>query len=556
VGAREPRAPTVLAQLDEEGSLSTPAPRTELRSRPSAGARARSLPTRAITVFSGTVGFILKIVFLSIVNALAVWATVVLLDHHKWRAVVVLVVATALLDAIYLFKRTLPLKFLIPGTLFLLAFHVIPVGYTINVAFTNYSTGHILSRSEAIASIQENSLTESANGASYSMTLMRDQKHRLVLALLDESGRAFLGTEAGLRRLPDDQVTVSDGTITAVQGYSPLKGTELGTIDKELSSYKVPVGGGRAIEPQGFDTALVLEPTYRYDEQANTFTRIKDGVAFADNGRGSYVAANGEEIEPGWKTYVGGRNFGRIIHNPLIRSPFLKVFLWTMFFATAVVFISFALGLFLAITLNKPGLSFLRTYRAFLIIPMAVPGFLSLLVWRGLLNDDFGVVNRVFHASIPWLFDPNWARFSVILVSVWLGIPYFFLVCLGALQSIPNELVEAAHVDGGGAWQVFRKVTLPLLLISVAPLMIASFAFNFNNFGNIYLLTGGGPALDNSAVAGATDILISYTYKLAFAAGKGQDYGLASAIAIIIFFIVGTISAISFSRTKALENLA
>jgi len=144
----------------------------------------------------------------------------------------------------------------------------------------------------------------------------------------------------------------------------------------------------------------------------------------------------------------------------------------------------------------------------------------------------------------------------VILVSVWLTVPYFFLVSLGALQSIPSELIEAAEVDGGGAWQVFRKITLPLLLVAVAPLMIASFAFNFNNFNNIYLLTGGGPALNDSPVAGATDILISYTYKIAFAAGKGQDYGLASAIAIFIFFTVGTISAISFSRTRALENLA
>ena len=103
--------------------------------------------------------------------------------------------------------------------------------------------------------------------------------------------------------------------------------------------------------------------------------------------------------------------------------------------------------------------------------------------------------------------------------------PYFFLVSLGALQSIPAELVEAARVDGGGAWQVFRRVTLPLLLVAVAPLMIASFAFNFNNFGNIYLLTGGGPPANDQSVAGATDILITYTYKLAFAAGKGSDYG-------------------------------
>jgi arabinogalactan oligomer/maltooligosaccharide transport system permease protein len=502
---------------------------------------------------------VLKIAFLAVVNALSIWAAIVLLDHNKWRAIVVLVVATLLLDAIYLIKGwTLPLKFLIPGTLFLLAFQVVPVIYTINVAFTNYSTGHILSRSEAIANIQQNSLTEVANGASYSMTLLRDKNHNLVLGLVDEdSGKTFIGTPNGLRPIPRADVKLDiDGAITSVQGYSPLQASEFATIDKELSSYKVPIGAGKAIQPQGFDTAVVLEPTYRYNARANTFVRIKDGAVFKDNGLGTYVAPTGDEIEPGWKTYVGLRNFSRIIHSPLIRAPFLKVFIWTVVFATSVVFLSFALGLLLAMTLNKPGLALQRTYRSLLIIPFAVPAFLSLLVWQGLLNDDFGVVNRALHISIPWLFDPNWARVSVILVSVWLGIPYFFLVCLGALQSIPAELVEAAHVDGAGAWQVFRKVRLPLLLVAVAPLLIASFAFNFNNFGNVYLLTQGGPAMDNSPVAGATDILISYTYKIAFAAGKGQDYGLACAIAIFIFIIVATISAVSFSRTKALENLA
>jgi arabinogalactan oligomer / maltooligosaccharide transport system permease protein len=487
----------------------------------------------------------------------------VLVDHQKWRAVSVLIVSTLLLDAIYLVKRwTLPLKFLIPGTVFLIAFHVVPVGYTIDVAFSNYSTGHILSRSEAIANIQTNSLTEANNGASYSMTLMRDKDHKLVLGLLDQdTGKTYIGTPGGLKPIARDQLTVADGAISSAHGYTLLKGAEFGSIDKELTGYKVPVGGGKAIEPQGFDSAVVLEPVYRYDTRANTFVRIKDGVVFKDNGLGAYVAPNGTEIEPGWKTYVGLRNFSRIIHSSLIRDPFLKVLAWTLFFATAVVFLSFGLGLLLAVTLNKPGLQFQRTYRAILVIPYAVPAFLALLVWQGLLNDEFGVVNHLldnglFHVTVPWLFNPWWARVSVILVSVWLTVPYFFLVCLGALQSIPAELLEAAHVDGGAGWQVFRKVTFPLLLITVAPLMIASFAFNFNNFNNIYLLTGGGPNMAGSPIAGATDILISYTYKIAFAAGKGQDYGLASAIAILIFFIVGTISAVSFWRTKALENLA
>ena len=143
----------------------------------------------------------------------------------------------------------------------------------------------------------------------------------------------------------------------------------------------------------------------------------------------------------------------------------------------------------------------------------------------------------------------------MILVSTWLTVPYFFLVSMGALQAIPKELVEAAKVDGGGPFQIFRKVTLPLLLVATSPLLIASFAFNFNNFNNIYLLTGGGPATNDQPIAGATDILISYTYKLAFATGKGNDYALASSIAIVIFFIVATVSGLSFWRTKSLESV-
>jgi len=223
-------------------------------------------------------------------------------------------------------------------------------------------------------------------------------------------------------------------------------------------------------------------------------------------------------------------------------------------YATLTVMISFALGLFLAIALDKSGMRLQRLYRSSLVIPYAMPAFLSLLVWGGLLNDDFGVVNNLLHVDIPWLFNANWAKVSVVLVSIWLTFPYFFLVSLGALQSIPAELTEAAKVDGGGPWQLFRRVTLPLLLVAVAPLMIASFAFNFNNFNNIYLLTQGGPGTGDD-VAGATDILISYTYKIAFAAGKGQDYGLASAISLVIFFIVASISAAAFWRTKSLENV-
>ena len=535
-------------------AVTTPAPSRFT----AASSAAKSLPTRAIAFFSGPVGFGVKIALLAIVNALAVWALYVLFDHQKWVAAGVLIAATLFIDAVYLGQRRwIPAKFLIPGTIFLIAFQIIPILYTVDVAFTNYSTGHILTKPQAIEQIQQTSLAPADNGKTYTMAPATDASGNLVAILVDQdTNKPYIGTEDGLKPLPPGAVKLdSDGAIVSASGYTIPQGKALLALTEKLNTFTVPAGEA-TIQPQGFDSAVVVKPTLQYDTAKGEFVRISDGTVYRDNGKGSFVSAGGDEIEPGWKTGIGLHNFGRMINDPLVRKPFVRVFIWTFVFAGLTVLFSFALGLFLAITLNKARMHGLRFYRTVFVIPYAIPGFLSLLVWQGLLNDDFGVVNQsILHSHVPWLFDPNWARVSVILVSTWLTFPYFFLVSLGALQSIPAELTEAARVDGAGAWQNFRKVVLPLLLIAVAPLMIASFAFNFNNFGNIYLLTGGGPNT-GSSTAGATDILISYTYKLAFVSGKGSDYGLASAISILIFFVVATISIISFSKTKALENLA
>jgi len=535
--------------------VTTPAP-SRLRAASSA---ARSLPSLAVAFFSGPVGLAVKIALLAIMNALSVWAAVVLVDHHKWVAVAVLALVTAIIDWIYLTPRAYPAKFLLPGTIFLIAFQVIPVIYTVQVAFTNYSTGHVLTKSEAVTQIRQNSFVPADNGRTFTMAPARDDKGHVVLLMVDQNnGKAFVGTSGGgLAPLAAGSVKKDiDGVITSAPGYTIPQGPDRLALATDLNTFVVHAGSSE-IQPQGLDSAVEVRQTLRYDSAHNRFVRISDGALFTDSGRGSFVSGSGEAIEPGWRTGIGFANFGQMIHDPLVRGPFLRVFVWTVAFAALTVLFSFSLGLFLAITLDKPGMRFQRFYRSALIIPYAIPGVLSLLVWQGLLNDDFGVINKsILHTQVPWLFDANWARVSVIVVSTWLTAPYFFLVSLGALQSIPQELTEAARVDGAGAWQNFRKVTLPLLLVAVTPLMIASFAFNFNNFGSIYLLTGGGPSTSDGSVAGATDILISYTYKLAFVVGKGTNYGLASAIAILIFFIVAGISWISFSRTKALENLA
>jgi ABC-type sugar transport system permease subunit len=156
----------------------------------------------------------------------------------------------------------------------------------------------------------------------------------------------------------------------------------------------------------------------------------------------------------------------------------------------------------------------------------------------------------------PWLQNPFWAKVAVLLVVTWLGFPYMFLITSGALQAIPAELKDAARVDGAGPARVFRTITLPLLLVSTAPLLIGSFAYNFNNFVLIFLLTDGGPPVVNAAVPlGETDILITFTFDLAVQAGRGQNFALGSAIVVIIFIIVATFSALSFRFTKRLEDV-
>ncbi|MDR3202016.1 MAG: ABC transporter permease subunit, partial [Bifidobacteriaceae bacterium] len=200
-----------------------------------------------------------------------------------------------------------------------------------------------------------------------------------------------------------------------------------------------------------------------------------------------------------------------------------------------------------------------KFYRVLLILPYAFPGFMSALLWRAMLNTDFGVINQTIlgGADIPWLSDPTLAKVSILLVNLWLGYPYMFLVTTGALQSIPGDMMESARVDGASPFRQFRSITLPLLFISVAPLLISSFAFNFNNFNLIYMLTGGGPIHGSDMTKpGSTDILISMVYRVAGADSGKTDYGLATALSIVIFILVGAIAAYSFRQTRKLEEMA
>jgi arabinogalactan oligomer/maltooligosaccharide transport system permease protein len=293
-----------------------------------------------------------------------------------------------------------------------------------------------------------------------------------------------------------------------------------------------------------------------YDSATDTITDTETGIVYRPV-EGRFTSADGQQLTPGWQAYIGIDNYKRVLTSQAIRGPFFQVFLWNWAFAILSVATQFALGLALATALNSTRLKGQRVFRSLLIVPYALPSFMTALIWQGMLNQEFGIINRMLSADIPWLTNAWMARASIILANLWLGFPYMFLVSTGALQSVPAELAEAAEVDGASGLQAFRRITFPLLLVPLAPLLIASFAFNFNNFNIIYLLNRGGPPIKGAQTpAGSTDILISYTYRLAFESGRGQDLGLASAISIFIFAMVVLVSAISFRQTKALEDLA
>ncbi|HAT4317016.1 TPA: sugar ABC transporter permease [Clostridium perfringens] len=255
--------------------------------------------------------------------------------------------------------------------------------------------------------------------------------------------------------------------------------------------------------------------------------------------------------------FVGFANFIEVLTGPF-KEVFLPVFGWNIIFAVVSTAGTFFLGLIVAMAVNNPNIKEKSVYRAILIIPWALPDTVAILSWQGLLNGSYGAINNLLlnlhliSNPIPWLTDPTWARVALIIVNIWLGFPYMMNVCLGALGAIPDSYYEAADVDGASKWLQFRKITLPSLAQISYPLLISSFAFNFNNFGSAFLITKGGPPRMATQFAGYTDILASVNYKLSTQFGR---FEIASAISIIIFLILGTISYYQMKLSGQFEEV-
>ncbi len=462
------------------------------------------------------------------------------------------------LAVIYFSKISIPMKFFLPGILFLIAFVVLPIAYTLVMSGFQFKTGNYVDKPAALERIIADSYVPDESGLSFDVKVGQTDQGQIALLATDYmSGEYFLSTENELRPLDASEVTIDQelGIAVETSGFTEFDGDTLANRAEEFSALKFAGPGEFFLALEGFEVAIPFRPGLVYDPATDTFTNAITGAKYFDNGRGNYAnVANPEELlSPGWRSPIWFENYLSLVTDEKVREPFVAVFIWTMVFATLTVLTQFSLGLLVALALDKP-LRGRRFYRIVIILPYAVPSIMSILIWGGMFDTEFGAINALLGTKIAWFVDPNFARAAVIIVNLWLGFPYFYLISNGALQAIPAELSEAARIDGASNRQIFWQITLPLLLKILTPLLIASFAFNFNNFNLIFLLTGGGPRNDlDGEIAGATDILISYTYKIAFGS-QVQDLGLASAISVVIFILVAAISLYGIRRSKVLEE--
>jgi arabinogalactan oligomer/maltooligosaccharide transport system permease protein len=257
--------------------------------------------------------------------------------------------------------------------------------------------------------------------------------------------------------------------------------------------------------------------------------------------------------------WIGFSNFTNIFTLSSYRDTFVKVFSWTVIWTVLATTLQITLGILTAVVANQKFVKFRRVFGVIFLLPWAVPAFITIMSFSNMFNDTAGAINTqvipllnnlpfVDIGNIAWKTDPFWTKTAIILIQGWLGFPYIYVMVSGILQSISEDLYEAAKMDGANALQRFRNITLPAIFLVAAPTFVTQYTGNFNNFSMIYLFNEGGPG-SLGGNAGSTDILISWIYKLT--TGGSPQYSIASALTLIISFVVISISLLVFKKTNA-----
>lgn len=449
---------------------------------------------------------------------------------------------------VYLSRGGFAWRYLFPGIAGMLVFIAFPLVYTAQIGFTNYSSTHLLSESRVREYLLEQHDAVEDQVLAYSLHAS-GAEYRLALAKEGDPAPRWVSPPLALRAGKALRVdaTAPDAATAPTGPALPLP--ELVKHRDALAKLVLVLPDKTELHYLGLREFGPVKPQWTAAADGS-LTRTADGVVFKPNrDTGFFESATGETLQPGFKAFIGAGNYARMLFDAEFRGPFLSIFTWTVVFSALTVFFATAIGMLFAVMLNWEGMKYRTTYRTLLFLPYAVPGFISILVFKGLFNQNFGEINAILDALFgvkpAWFADPFLAKTMLVIVNVWLGYPYVMILCSGLLKAIPADLYEASALAGASPATNFFKITAPLIIKPLAPLLVSAFAFNFNNFVLIALLTDGRPDfLSTKLPAGQTDILVSYTYRIAFR-DSGSDFGLAAAISTLIFFLVAALSLIN-----------
>jgi maltose/maltodextrin transport system permease protein len=467
----------------------------------------------------------------------------------------VMLVTLAAFIWIYTSPKTYAYRYLFPGIGAALIFVVFPMLYTVRIGFTNYSSKNLLTYKRATQYLLDE--TYRAEGPTYTSTIHAvDGKWRLRLEDA-EGGTATLETEPFVLGPP------RPWTLRAEPVTGPMVGEEMplrNLIENQafLNGLTVMLPNGTHVRMTGLREFASARALYTLNRDGSLTNNQDQSILNPNFKTGFYQTASGETVDPGFQVDIGWQHYVEVFTDASLREPFWRIFIWTIVFSTLTVVFCTALGMVLAVLLSWENLRFRSVYRLMLFLPYAIPGFISILVFKGLFNNNSGEINlmlgTLFGIKPTWFSDPFLAKTMILIVNTWLGFPYMMIICMGLIKAIPQDLYEASAVAGAGPLTNFFRITMPLILKPLTPLLISSFAFNFNNFVLISLLTGGLPDFLNTSVpAGTTDILVSYTYRMAFQ-DSGQKFGLGAAISTVVFLMVAGISIIQIRSTKIAED--
>ncbi len=478
---------------------------------------------------------------------MALYLILALYAQREFVFAMLFLVLTAAAVVVFIHKRLYAHRYIFPAIAGMGLFVIFPLLYTIGIGFTNYSASNLLSFEQ----VQDNLLgrTYQSEAVRYGYQLYRTDAGYVVYL----EGEHQNLTSAPLL-LEQGETSAPVLPVSGQPQGEPLGIRDIIQLRDQLSRVKLITEDGRELSQASLRSFAAIHPQFSQHDNGSLTDNQTGTTYFPDHETGFYRSADGDTLAPGWTVNIGWDNYLKVVSDPTIRGPFFQIFVWTLAFAVATVVFTLALGLVLANLLQWEQIRGKGFYRTMLILPYAVPAFISILVFKGLFNQNFGEINLVleglFGLRPDWFSDPALARTMILIVNTWLGYPYMMLLCMGLLQAIPRDLYEASAMDGAGPISNLFNITLPLIIKPLMPLLIASFAFNFNNFVLIALLTGGAPdIIGASTPAGTTDLLVSYTYRIAFQ-DSGQNFGLAAAIATAIFLVVGALSLVNLKLSK------